>query len=138
MHLIDNETKVDLLYNEPIAATVVKLLRSTAHTAITVGLHGDWGAGKSSLLAMIEDAFTDDRDVLCLRFNGWLFQGFEDAKIVLLEKIVSELVRSRTLSAKAKQLVKNLISRIDVLKLAKKSGWPFVHGTYRNSNSRSG
>ncbi len=29
MHLIDNETKVDLLNVERIAATVVKLLRST-------------------------------------------------------------------------------------------------------------
>ena len=46
MHLIDNETKVDLLNNEPIAATVVKLLRESAGTAITVGLHGDWGAGE--------------------------------------------------------------------------------------------
>ena len=94
MHLIDNETKVDLLNNEPIAATVVKLLRESAGTAITVGLHGDWGAGKSSLLAMIEAAFVDDKDVVCLRFNGWLFQGFEDAKVVLLEGIVSELIRS--------------------------------------------
>jgi hypothetical protein len=122
MHLIDNETKVDLLNNEPIAATVVKLLRSTADTAVTIGLHGDWGAGKSSLLAMIEAAFAGDPDVLCLRFNGWLFQGFEDAKVVLLEKIVAELVRSRTLTAKAKDLAKNLMSRIDWLKLAKKAG----------------
>jgi predicted KAP-like P-loop ATPase len=71
---------------------------------------------------MIEAAFADDPDVLCLRFNGWLFQGFEDAKVVLLEKIATELVRSRTLSAKAKALAKNLMSRIDWLKLAKKAG----------------
>ena len=122
MHLIDSETKVDLLNNEPIAATVVKLLRASAETAVTVGLHGDWGAGKSSLLAMIEAAFADDKDVVCLQFNGWLFQGFEDAKVVLLEGIVSELIRSRTLGAKAKELAKNLMRRIDWLKIAKKLG----------------
>jgi predicted KAP-like P-loop ATPase len=75
MHLIDNETKVDLLNNEPIATTVVKLLRASADTAVTVGLHGDWGAGKSSLLAMIEAAFAEDKEISCLRFNGWQFQG---------------------------------------------------------------
>jgi hypothetical protein len=122
MHLIDNETKVDLLNNEPIAATVVKLLRASADASITVGLHGDWGAGKSSLLAMIEESFSGDGDVACLRFNGWLFQGFEDAKVVLLENIVTELVRSRTLTAKGKDLAKNLLSRIDWLKVAKKTG----------------
>lgn len=35
---------------------------------------------------------------------------------------MSKLVRSRTLSAKAKELAKNLITRIDWLKLAKKAG----------------
>jgi hypothetical protein len=38
MHLVDNETKVDLLNNEPIAATVIKLLRSMSHTAVTVSM----------------------------------------------------------------------------------------------------
>jgi predicted KAP-like P-loop ATPase len=71
---------------------------------------------------MIEAAFIDDNDVVCLRFNGWLFQGFEDAKVVLLEGIVSELIRSRTLGAKAKELAKNLMRRIDWLKIAKKLG----------------
>ena len=71
---------------------------------------------------MIEAAFVDDKDVVCLRFNGWLFQGFEDAKVVLLEGIVSELIRSRTLGAKAKELAKNLMRRIDWLKVAKKLG----------------
>ncbi|MBV9825357.1 MAG: NTPase KAP [Alphaproteobacteria bacterium] len=122
MHLIDNETKVDLLNNEPIAATVVKLLRGSAGTAVTVGLHGDWGAGKSSLLAMIESAFSGEKDIACLRFNGWIFQGFEDAKVVLLEGIVAELVRSRTLTAKGKELGRNLLKRIDWLKLAKRAG----------------
>ena len=46
---------------------------------------GDWGAGKSSVLEMIEAGLAADGDVLCLKFNGWRFQGFEDAKIALIE-----------------------------------------------------
>lgn len=41
---------------------------------------------------------------------------------MLLEGIVSELIRSRTLGAKAKELAKNLMRRIDWLKIAKKLG----------------
>jgi hypothetical protein len=43
MILTDNETKVDLLNNEAIAATIVALLREKPGHPITVGVHGDWG-----------------------------------------------------------------------------------------------
>jgi hypothetical protein len=46
MILSDNETKVDLLNNEPIAKTIVQLLRKRSEHPITIGVHGDWGAGK--------------------------------------------------------------------------------------------
>jgi predicted KAP-like P-loop ATPase len=84
MILTDNETKVDLLNNEAIAKTIVKLLRERADHPITIGVHGDWGAGKSSVLE-IESALEAEQKVLCLKFNGWRFQGFEDAKIALIE-----------------------------------------------------
>ena len=84
MILSDNETKVDLLNNEPIARTIVDLLRNRPESPVTVGVHGDWGAGKSSVLEMIEaELEKDEAKVLCLKFNGWRFQGFEDSKIAL-------------------------------------------------------
>ena len=54
MILTDNETKVDLLNNEAIAKTIVTLLRERPDHPVTIGVHGDWGAGKSSVLEMIE------------------------------------------------------------------------------------
>jgi predicted KAP-like P-loop ATPase len=87
MILSDNETKLDLLNNEAISKTIVMLIRERPEHPITIGVHGDWGAGKSSVLEMIELALEPEKDVLCLKFNGWRFQGFEDAKIALIEGI---------------------------------------------------
>jgi putative protein kinase ArgK-like GTPase of G3E family len=67
MFLNDQETATDLLYYEAISKTVVKLIRKTPNAPITIGVHGDWGAGKSSVLKMIEAAFADDDRVLCPR-----------------------------------------------------------------------
>lgn len=122
MILPDNETKVDLLNNEAIAATIIKLLRDRPDQPVTVGVHGDWGAGKSSVLEMIEAGFEGDKKVLCLKFNGWRFQGFEDAKIALIEGIVTGLIEKRPALTTAGETVKDVFRRIDWLKMAKKAG----------------
>ncbi|WP_045764467.1 Qat anti-phage system ATPase QatA [Xanthomonas albilineans] len=122
MILTDNETKVDLLNNEAIATTIIGLLRAKPDHPVTIGVHGDWGAGKSSVLEMIEAGFADQEDVLCLKFNGWRFQGFEDAKIALIEGIVTGLVEKRPALKKAAVAVKDVFSRIDWLKVAKRAG----------------
>lgn len=120
--LTDNETKVDLLNNEAIATTIIELLREKPDHPVTIGVHGDWGAGKSSVLEMIETGFLGQDDVLCLKFNGWRFQGFEDAKIALIEGIVTGLVEKRPALTKAGGAVKDIFNRIDWLKVAKRAG----------------
>lgn len=117
MILQDNETRLDLLNNRAIAKTIVKIIQDTTEP-ITIGVHGDWGVGKSSVLAMIEEELNPDgkgasavedwdeseedtwdgeidaadRDgVVTIRFNSWQYQGFEDAKIALMSAMVSAL-----------------------------------------------
>ena len=122
MIVADNETPVDLLYYEAVARTVVRLVSEKSDEPLSVGIHGDWGAGKSSVLMMVQEAFADDDRVLCARFNGWLFQGFEDAKAVLIETIVEELRRKRSGSQKVAEQAKRVLKRVDWMKLARKAG----------------
>lgn len=120
--LSDQETSVDLINSESIAKTIVALVRERPDQPVTIGVHGDWGVGKSSILEMIEADLSQDKQVLCIKFNGWRFQGFEDAKIALLEGIVAGLVEERSLLTNAAEHVKGIFKRIDWLKVAKKTG----------------
>jgi predicted KAP-like P-loop ATPase len=115
--LSDNETKVDFLSNEAIATTIISLLLENSDRPVTLGVHGDWGAGKSSVLEMIEAGLKDQEQALCLKFNGWRYQGFEDAKIALLEGIVTALIEKRPALTKATDKVKSIIRRIDWFKV---------------------
>lgn len=76
----DSETATDLLYYEAIAKTVVAYVDHSGEKPISIGVHGDWGAGKSSVLKMVESQFASREEVLCLWFNGWQLEGFDDAK----------------------------------------------------------
>lgn len=122
MFLNDRETETDLLYYEAIAKTVVQLISQAQHSSVTIGVHGDWGAGKSSVLKMLSAEYSDNDHVACLWFNGWTFEGFDDAKTVLLETMVEELRRLRPTSTKVKDAAKRAFQRIDWLKLARKTG----------------
>ena len=119
MLIPDQETAVDFLNYEAVAKTVVALLKENRKHALTVGIHGDWGAGKSSVLRMVESGMKSDGKVACLWFNGWTFQGFDDAKTVLIEVIVSELIRQRGAVGKVKAMGNKLLKRLNVMKLAR-------------------
>jgi predicted KAP-like P-loop ATPase len=116
----DHETAVDFLNYEAISKTVAELLKDNRQRALTIGIHGDWGAGKSSVLKMVESEMSKDRQVACLWFNGWAFQGFDDAKTVLIEVIISELFRQRSADEKVREIVKSLLKRVEWLKLARR------------------
>ena len=122
MLIPDHETAVDFLNYEAISGTVVELLKDNRQRALTVGIHGDWGAGKSSVLKMIESAMAEDENVACLWFNGWAFQGFDDAKTVMIEATLAELARQRSGIGRVKEFSAGLIKRIDWLKLARRGG----------------
>ena len=121
MLIPDHETEVDFLNCEAISKTVVELLKDNRNRALTIGIHGDWGAGKSSILKMVESDLDQDDQVAVLWFNGWTFEGFDDAKIVLIESTITELCRQKSGNAKLKDIGKRLLKRVDWLKVAKKS-----------------
>ena len=120
MLIPDHETEVDFLNCEAISRTVVEVLKDNRSHPLTIGIHGDWGAGKSSVLKMIESDLTKDKKVAVLWFNGWTFEGFDDAKTVLIESTITELCRQRSASGKVKEISGRLLQRVDWLKIAKR------------------
>lgn len=121
MLIPDQETEVDFLNCEAISHTVVEILKGNRNRPLTIGIHGDWGAGKSSILKMIQGDLAKDRQVAVLWFNGWTFEGFDDAKTVLIESTITELCHQRSTTGKVKEVAGRLLRRVDWLKVAKRS-----------------
>lgn len=131
----DNESEIDLLGFQHYQSVVTSIIKNEALLPATIGVYGDWGIGKSTLLKMVETEFEDDSEVLVLSFDGWLFEGYEDAKTALMGTILDEIVSKKKLSVKAKQYVSKLIGRINwmqalgsTLKLGAKGSLAFAVG----------
>lgn len=117
----DDVAAVDLLHVEPLARTIVEVMRAHPSHGLVLGVHGDWGAGKSTVLSLVRERLVDHDGIAALWFNGWEYEGFEDAKIAILDGIVRHLQQEKKFFEKAKDLLHRLRKRIDYMKLARAS-----------------
>lgn len=87
----DNETRRDFLNFTCVAETAAELIIQAKGEPLSVGVSGNWGVGKSSMLRLIEHAVLsveegNDQRYLFVRFNAWLFQRYDDARAALMWK----------------------------------------------------
>ena len=113
----DNETNIDCIDFQNYVNAICRIINDDNLHPCSIGIFGDWGSGKSSLMKMISEKYELEEDILVIKFNGWLFEGYEDAKTVLMGRIVDEIVSKKSLSAKAKDLAFKLLKKIDYIKV---------------------
>lgn len=120
----DKETEFDLLGYEKIADTILEVVKDNHLRPLTVGVYGDWGVGKSTILSLLRKKVknlpaAETKKIHTIIFNGWLFQGYDDTKSALMETIVTDLATLQPGVDKVKTLAKSLLKRINWLKVAK-------------------
>lgn len=118
----DNESSVDLLRFEYLVKAVTRLVRDPALRPVTIGVYGDWGSGKSTVMQLAQKELERDEKTIVLAFNGWLFKDFEDAKTALmgtiLDALQTELEKNKSLYEKVKDRLAGLLRRVDILHVA--------------------
>ena len=115
----DSETDIDYLNVNYLISLLKDIIDDDSLAPASIGVYGDWGSGKSSLIEMSLDSLKDEEEILTVKFNGWLFEGYDDAKSVLLSTILDEIKAKRTIPEKAKRILKGLYNSVDKIKLAK-------------------
>ena len=119
----DSETKSDYLNFDYLIDAVKGIAMDSKLTPSTIGVYGDWGSGKSSLMQMVEEKIKSEyNDTCCIRFNGWLFEGYEDAKTAFCGTILDTLRANESIPSKAKTRITNLLKKVDGKKILMKGG----------------
>lgn len=139
----DKETAQDLLGYTAHARLLKDVVTNEKNLPITIGLYGDWGSGKSSILKILEEQLNNENDAVVIYFDGWSFESFDDAKMALIQGIVDALEDDEKffdkvgdkLSENYKSLkssfskVRKSINWMRVLKIATKTALPFAAAT---------
>lgn len=117
----DSETEVDFLDFDCLINIINDTINDDNLLPSSIGVYGDWGSGKSSLMKMCKKEIEqkDDKSI-CLYFNSWLFESYDDAKTAILGTILDEIKNKKTLTEEGKDILKALFASVDKFSLIKK------------------
>ena len=119
----DNISKKDMLGFDLHARIIIALLQEQKMLPLTLGVFGDWGSGKSSILEKIYEELKtksfQDKGIFTIQFNGWTFEGYDDAKAALMEAIVKKIEDEFKTIEEVKSVAKRLYKSINWMRVAK-------------------
>lgn len=117
----DSETEIDYLDYEYMVNILADIICDDSLLPASIGVYGDWGSGKSSLMHMCIKKLEKEKKTKCLIFNGWLFESYSDAKSALLNSILDAIDEEMKLTDKGKKIISGLYKSVDKLQLAQKA-----------------
>jgi hypothetical protein len=106
----------DLLGFARYSHPLVKFLGSEdLITALTIGIFGPWGSGKSSLLELIEEEMGSgswSSRFVCVRFNPWVHRREPNMLVPLLHALHDELAKDESRFAELARPIFEVLSRL--------------------------
>lgn len=110
----DNPTAVDLLGFSTIAAPIVTVLATPDIDPVTIGIHGPWGSGKSTVLKLLEGELRDNYVVIPT--SPWEYEDHEDVKGTLIGEVLRALEEraqgEQTWAKSARKTIQDLAKRV--------------------------
>jgi predicted KAP-like P-loop ATPase len=118
----DVETTQDLLNFKVVADTAAQMIKEGNGQPVSIGVSGSWGVGKTSLVQMIGESLKsldDGKNYIFINFNAWLYQGYDDARMALLQKVADKIMEESEERKTCVDKAKEFIKRINWLRTAK-------------------
>lgn len=96
----DSESDQDFLNFTELADQIATLATNPTLLPISIGVFGTWGTGKSTVLKLVEARLPKpDQDTeksspapIVVKFDAWMYQGFDDARAALMEVVAAKLL----------------------------------------------
>lgn len=132
---VDSETAIDYLNFSTVAESVVELIEQAQGRPLSIGVSGAWGVGKSSLMLLTRDALkerekqaaladgVEEKDFksnyIFVRFDAWLYQGYDDARAALMDSIATQLLAAAKDNEAATDKAKKFLARVNWFRAAR-------------------
>jgi len=118
--LTDNEIKnvtEDSLKFNALSETLQEIIISS-DTPLTIGLYGEWGSGKTSLMRMTQDLLKNNdsinnKKIKTAWFDAWKFDKSHDLRVALIQSILREMEEDNDVEDSIKKKINDLRERVN-------------------------
>jgi len=100
-----NEINEDMLGFQWLAETIKTIIMKT-ETPITIGVYGDWGSGKTSLMRLARELL--QAEATTIWFNAWKFDQVYDLRVALIQTVLKELEKDSSISKQVQDFAKRI------------------------------
>lgn len=87
----DNPSALDLLGFADVTAPIAEAVLRDKLDPVTVGIEGDWGSGKSSILEILEGQLAGDKSVVVIPTHPWEYDPATDPKATLIAEVLNRV-----------------------------------------------
>lgn len=118
--LTDNEVKdhkEDSLQYKTLCETLLGIIM-TSQTPITIGVFGEWGSGKTSLMRLTENDL-NAANTKTVWFNAWKFDKAQDLRVALIHMILKQIENDKSIPETIKDKAVGLLKRVNWLGLGR-------------------
>lgn len=136
----DIETSQDLLGYRFHARLLKDIVLDKSMLPTSIGIFGNWGYGKSSLMLLMEKEINDEVErlvnegkktqILQVHFNGWQYESYETTKYSLIQVLLDSVEKYLSEQRDTFEKLDALLKRINLLKvgvlLLKKYTWESI------------
>ncbi|MBW4617856.1 MAG: KAP family NTPase [Cyanosarcina radialis HA8281-LM2] len=115
----------------PFSQRIAEVIASRRDpSSIVIGIYGAWGEGKTTVFNFIEKILESNSDIICVRFNPWLFRDEEKLLLSFFKTLADALNRKLTTrKEEIGDLLKKFGGIIAPLSVADTTGIGTVRGT---------
>ena len=112
----DNPTSQDLLGFSDVADPIEEALQRDRLDPVAIGVFGDWGSGKSTVLEILRGRFEERARVVVVYTRPWEYDPNIDPKATLIAEVLAavraEVAKDPTRMEKLAGRFKSLVSRV--------------------------
>ncbi|NIZ47842.1 P-loop NTPase fold protein (plasmid) [Entomospira nematocerorum] len=125
----------DMLGFDKYAKMIKGLIDDAKDKPFSIGINGKWGSGKSSLLNLVKNELEEDlktsdnqqsesaqkaneklyKGYIIVEFDAWLYQGYYDARVALLEQLFEKIEPKHQLKKQMKKVINLLPKTINMV-----------------------
>jgi len=91
--ITDNFSKLPILDFDSYTDAIVKMIKNS-YPNFTIGIYGDWGTGKTTLMKSIEKKFErNEENIITVWFDAWKYENEKQFALIPLLKVINYSIK---------------------------------------------